>query len=169
MELWDAFDSSFSRIENSVLVRGEAIPEGFFHLVCDILVKHIDGTYLLMQRDYGKHLGGMWEASAGGSAFAGEDAFRCAIRELREETGIISNHLVEIGKEISREKHSIYVEYLCITDWNKDEITLQNGETMDYKWVSREELLSLRYELAANRTLRCMFEGIGQFDVPTLK
>ncbi len=39
-----------------------------YHLVCDIIVRHSDGTYLLMQRGYRKPYGGMWEASAGGSA-----------------------------------------------------------------------------------------------------
>ena len=51
MELWDAYNSSFVKIENVKLVRGETIPKDIFHLVCDILVKHVDGTFLLMKRD----------------------------------------------------------------------------------------------------------------------
>ena len=152
MELWDAYNSSFIKIENVTLVRGEPVPKDMFHLVCDILVKHTDGTFLLMKRDPKKHFGGMWEATAGGSALAGENPFQCAIRELREETGIISADLVELGREISDRTHSIYIEFLCITDWNKDNISLQQGETVDYKWVSREELLSMKKdELATER------------------
>ena len=30
-------------------------------MVCEIIVRHIDGSYLIMQRDKRKHLGGMWE------------------------------------------------------------------------------------------------------------
>ena len=48
-----------------------------------------------MQRDKRKHLGGMWEATAGGSALQGEDPLACAIRELREETGIADDKLME--------------------------------------------------------------------------
>ena len=144
MELWDAYDSNFNKIENKTLVRGDQIPDGLFHLVCDIIVKHIDGTYLLMQRDSRKHFGGMWEATAGGSALLGESPLECAIRELKEETGIISNELSKVGMVISSDTHSIYVEFLCITDWQKNEIVLQDGETSDYKWVSREELLSMK-------------------------
>ena len=55
------------------------IPDGFYHLVCEIIVKHTDGTYLLMQRDLNKHYGGMWEATAGGSAVAGENPLECAM------------------------------------------------------------------------------------------
>ena len=40
-------------------------------------------------------------------------------------------------------KHSIYAEFLCITDWDKDKITLQDGETVDYRWVSVDALRSM--------------------------
>ena len=50
MEIWDAYDENFNIIDGMTLVRGEeeTIPEGVYHLVVDILVKHKDGTYLLM-------------------------------------------------------------------------------------------------------------------------
>lgn len=152
MELWDAYNSSFIKIKNVTLVRGEPIPKDIFHLVCEILVKHADGTFLLMKRDPKKHFGGMWEATAGGSALTGENPFQCAVRELKEETGIISTDLIEVGREISNRTHSIYVEFLCVTDWNKNEISLQEGETVNYKWVSKEELLSMnKDELVTER------------------
>ena len=81
VEIWDAYDKNFCKIENVRLVRGEVIPEGIYHLVCEIIVKHIDGTYLLMQRDFKKHLGGMWELTADGSALTNETPIECAIRE----------------------------------------------------------------------------------------
>lgn len=59
LERWDAYDSYFNRIKNMVLVRGESIPDGFFHLVCEVIVKHMDGTYLLMKRALNKRFGDM--------------------------------------------------------------------------------------------------------------
>lgn len=56
MELWDAYDEGLNKIDGSVLVRGEQIPNECFHLVCEIIVKHKDGSYLIMQRDKRKHL-----------------------------------------------------------------------------------------------------------------
>ena len=32
--------------------------------------------------------------------------------------------------------------YLCITDCPKDAIRLQEGETITYKWVSKEEFIA---------------------------
>lgn len=37
MELWDGYDANFNKIDDCTLVRGEAIPEGVFHLVYDII------------------------------------------------------------------------------------------------------------------------------------
>ena len=42
MEIWDAYDAEFNKLENKTLIRGEVIPDGLFHLVCEILVKHSD-------------------------------------------------------------------------------------------------------------------------------
>lgn len=159
VEIWDAYDRDFNRIENVRLVRGEIIPEGIYHLVCEIIVKHNDGTYLLMQRDHKKHLGGMWELTAGGSALANETPIACAARELREETGIKSCNLQEIGRVIHDGHRSLYVEYLCITDWDKNAVILQEGETIDYKWVDKNALLEMGTdELASSRALKLVKE-----------
>lgn len=153
-EIWDAYDKEFNRIENVKLIRGEVIPAGMYHLVCDIIVKHVDGTYLLMQRDYEKHCGGMWELTAGGSALEGETPLECAVRELKEETGIVSCDLQELGRLVHDGHRSLYVEYLCITDWDKNDVSLQKGETIDYKWVDKNVLLEMgENDLASIRTL----------------
>lgn len=51
MEIWDAYDKDFNKIPDVTLIRDEEIPSGMFHLVCDVIVKHTDGSYLLMQRE----------------------------------------------------------------------------------------------------------------------
>ena len=136
MEIWDAYDRE-GRLTGRELVRGEPIPEGLYHLVCEILVRHVDGDYLLMQRDLRKKgYPGYWEATAGGSALKGEDALACARRELREETGIAAESFTEIGRYVSRD--TIYQQYLCVTDCDKAAVTLQEGETIAFRWVTEE-------------------------------
>ncbi len=159
VEIWDAYDKQFNKIENVQLVRGEAIPDGIYHLVCEIIVKHTDGTYLLMQRDFEKHYGGMWELTAGGSALVDETPLECAIRELREETGIVSSDLQEIRRVVHDGHHSLYVEYLCVTNWDKNAVLLQNGETVDFKWVEKNTILEVEADtLASSRALSIIQE-----------
>ena len=151
MERWDAYDADFHRVEGKSLVRGEPIPDGLYHIVCDVLVRHTDGSYLLMLRDPRKHSGGMWEASAGGSALQGEAPMACAVRELREETGLCGR-MTEVGRTASARNHTLYVCYLCETDGDKDAVTLQDGETADYRWVSRDALANMpKSELVTHR------------------
>lgn len=152
MEIWDAYDGNFNRVDSLTLVRGEPVPEGLYHLVCDVLVRHVDGEYLLMRRDPCKYHGGLWEATAGGSALRGEAPLACALRELREETGIAAGTLTEVGRV--RGDRCFYVEFLCVTDWPKDGITLQAGETCAYRWVSREALLAMGPEELVTRRMQ---------------
>jgi len=147
MELWDAYDSNFRIIKDITLVRGEEIKEGYYHLVCDAIVRHIDGDYLLMKRAPNKTFALMWELTAGGSAFKGEDPLTCAKRELFEETGIIPNTIEELYRFKSDKTHGIYVDYLCITDIKKDSVITQENENIDYKWVNEKELLDLKEEV----------------------
>lgn len=142
MELWDAYDKCFRKIDGLTLVRGKEIPDGIYHMVCDVIVRHADGSYLLMQRDPRKHFGGMWEATAGGSAIVGETPEECARRELAEETGISAGKLTEVGRVTGGHAH--YVEFLCETDCDKNSVTLQEGETTAFRWISKEQLLEMK-------------------------
>ncbi len=149
-EIWDAYDRDFNKIENVTLVRGEPIPDGLYHLVCDIVVKHTDGTYLLMQRDLQKNFGGRWELTAGGSALIGETPLEGAMRELREETGIASSDFKELRRVVNEQRHFVCVVYFCLTDCDKNSVTLQEGETIDYKWVTKEEILKMPSDTLAS-------------------
>ena len=141
MELWDAYDRD-GNLTGGTLVRGEPIPDGLYHLVCGILVKHVDGDYLLMKRDLSKPAWpGYYEATAGGAVQKGETLLEGALRELQEETGIVAEKLIPYYR--ARDKSALYGAFLCETDWPKDQIKLQPGETMEYLWVSREEAIRM--------------------------
>ena len=139
MELWDAYNEAEEKLGFD-LIRGEKIPEGAYHLVCEVVVQSPDGDFLLMQRSWEKEVSpGKWEIGAGGSAMKGESPLEGACRELREETGIeAAGALRELYRMVHREHHAIY---LLVTDWPKNRIALQKGETISYRWLSREEFL----------------------------
>ena len=169
MELWDAYTKDEERT-GITLVRGEDIPEGLYHLVCEVLVRHVDGSYLCMKRSVEKpNYGGWYEATAGGSAFAGEDKLSCVERELKEETGIEGKNFQNIGRFLGEKNHAIYYSYLCIVDCDKTSVRLQKGETEGYRWMSEEEFIEFvnSEQIIPSNRLRyaAYFEQMGYFYV----
>ena len=172
MEIWDAYNADFEAIDGMTLVRGEeaSIPNGVYHLVGHVLVRHTDGTYLLMQRDPRKSHPGMWEATAGGSALKGETPLECAMRELHEETGIEASDLQKIRWYVKDKTRSFYAEYLCVTDCDKDSVRLQEGETVDYKWITADEIRNMPSDELLSREMRDYIINQGMKLVfPTMK
>ena len=84
---------------------------------------------------------GYWEFT-GGSGVAGEDSLTSAWRELSEETGIAvpKDELTLLGT--LREPSAFMDCYLCRLDQLGEDVTiaLQEGETVDSKWVTFCEL-----------------------------
>jgi len=139
MELWDAYDRDGNKLDRH-LPRDEPIPDGQYHLVVHVIVRHEDDEYLLMRRDESKlYYPGFWETGAAGAVLKDESPIDGAKRELYEETGIASDELKAIDRQVSHD--TIYMTYLCITDIQKDSVTIQPGETSAYRWVSRDKLI----------------------------
>ena len=139
-EIWDLYyvDGTPAGCQ---MVRAYEIPAGLYHLVCEVLVRHADGDYLLMRRSMTKDVfPGCWEATAGGSALAGEDELACIRRELREETGIVAEDFEMVARLIVNDD-TIFYTWLCVTDCDKSAVTLQEGETEDFRWVSEAEFI----------------------------
>ena len=153
MEIWDGYTAD-KQLAGVDLVREEeftsdSFPKGLDHLVSDVVVRHTDGTWLAMQRDFNKagHPG-EWELGAGGSVLKGETAYEGALRELAEETGVRTDDLTLVSEVSCIHSNGVgvhYSVYLCVTDMDKDAVTLQEGETIDYKWVTTEEVISGSY------------------------
>lgn len=141
MEIWDAYNRN-KELVGEELIRGGDIKEGYFHMVCEVLVKHIDGSYLLMKRSYDKqNYSGYYEATAGGSALKGENEFDCIKRELREETGIDSDKFEKLGCKIYDEDNCFMNSFICTTSCDKKSICCQKGETIGYKWISQDNFI----------------------------
>lgn len=142
MELWDAYDRH-GRKTGWTIRRGEPIPEGSFHLVSCVVVRHTDGDFLILRRSEQKEsYPGILEIGVGGCALQGEDAITCAKRELFEETGISCLELEGTGRYVDERSRAIYEGYLCVTDIPKDEIRLVTEENSAYYWYTTEEFLA---------------------------
>ena len=148
MELWDLYDEYGNKTgETWERSRAGEIPEGRYHIVCDVLIRHRDGSFLLMLRDPRKEAyPGCWEASAGGSALAGETPLEGARREMLEETGLKADKLTLIGTTKRPESRSVLYAYLAVVNCAKDSVRLQEGETADCRWMDAPSFLSLMRE-----------------------
>lgn len=141
VELWDAYKFD-GTITEEILERNKKIPEGLLHAVAEVFVMHGDGTILLMKRDIHKaNYPGFWESGAGGAILKGESHTTGARRELYEETGILADDLELIYTQFFKDR--FYKGYLCKTNISKNSIRLQEGETIDYKWVNQDEFMKI--------------------------
>ena len=142
MEIWDLYDEKGSKTgETWERSRAKEIPEGRYHIVCDILIRHRDGDFLLTLRDSRKEMyPGCWEASAGGSALAGETPEEGARREMQEETGLKAEKLELISITRKPDSRSVVYAFIAMVDAAKDSVMLQEGETVDYQWMKLSAL-----------------------------
>lgn len=97
MELWDLYDKNRNLI-GKTHTRGETMERGLHHLVVEIWTINSKGEVLLTQRHPSKNHGLLWECTRG-AVTAGESSLDGAVRELKEETGLIAKkeNLILIG------------------------------------------------------------------------
>lgn len=87
MELWDLYNEH-RELTGRDHVRGEEVPQGFYHLVVHIWIRNSKGEYLISQRSADRPAYPlMWEC-VGGSVTKGEDSLTGALRETKEEVGL---------------------------------------------------------------------------------
>lgn len=119
------------------------MPKGAYHLVVEIYAVTHDGRVLVTQRHPDKPWGLRWEIT-GGSVVKGESPLEGARRELREETGLdlppeaFTPVYVEPRQGIDGYP-TIYHSFLVRFDLEGQTISLQAGETVDWKLLSYDE------------------------------
>ena len=87
MELWDLYNEH-REPTGRTHIRGEVIPDGYYHLVVHVWIQNSKGEYLISQRAASRPTCPlMWEC-VGGSVLAGETSLEGALRETKEEVGI---------------------------------------------------------------------------------
>ncbi len=87
MEIWDLYTER-RKLTGKEHIRGERIPQGYYHLVVHVWIRNGNGEYLISQRSEDRPAFPlMWEC-VGGSAQKGEDSLSAALRETEEEVGV---------------------------------------------------------------------------------
>lgn len=146
-EYWDVYDINrkpLGKLHDRAKYDTDPLLEGEFHIVVNILAVNKDGKILTTKRHPDKTFGGYWEIS-GGSVLAGETSLNGAVRELSEETGLKADpdELMFMGTIIRRGSNCIHDFYLYQGDFDERDITLQEGETVDFKLLTPDELYQM--------------------------
>lgn len=139
MELWDLYNDKREPLKETI-VRGENMKAGYFHIVVSIWTVNSKREILVTLRDPNKDkYPDLWENTAG-SVIAGETSIEAAIRELREETGIAAGEEELTLIDTIKEESAFVDMYMIKKDIPLNDLTLQEGETVDAKWITLEEL-----------------------------
>ncbi len=138
-EQFDLFDNDripLGRIHQ----RGLPLAKGLYHVVVSVWTINERQQILLTLRSPNKHLRpNLWESTSG-SVQAGETSLDAALRELREETGIVaaSEEIAFLGT--TRKEASFVDIFVVRKKVDLSEIILQTDETVAAKWVTFPQL-----------------------------
>ncbi len=169
MELWDLYNERRELIGRDH-IRGEEVPQGFYHLVVHIWIRNSKGEYLISQRSADRPTCPlMWEC-VGGSVLKGEDSRTGALRETREEVGLLLS--LEDGKlvysVVSRVVNGVkFTDILDVWLFEYDgPVSLEQATTKEVAqvvWMTKEEIQALFDNGKLVHTLDYFFttEGLG--------
>ena len=140
-ELWGLYDKDRRRTDK-VIVRGEPIPEGYYHLVVHIAVFNDRGEMLIQQRQpFKEGWSNLWDITVGGSSVLGESSGEAAHRELLEEVGIDAPELIDARPVFTYNFREGFDDfYILHRNLNPADLILQPEEVQAVKWASREEI-----------------------------
>lgn len=159
MELWDLYDKERKKT-GKTLERGMPIPKGYYHLCVSVWIVNSKGEFLLSQRHPDKKYPLLWECT-GGSVLAGEDSLEGALREVKEELGIVLEP--KDGKVIYQTRREdiqdFYDAWLFHHDAEIEDLQLQETEVIGAKWVDQKGLLELYNEGKLHPLLDYMLEN----------
>ena len=137
-EYWDIYDEN-RVFQNRTIRRGDTFKDGEYYVCCEVWFQNSKGELLITQRHPDKKAGGLWEF-LGGGVLAGETTIQASVREVKEEIGVtIAENKLSL-LHIYRQKNYFMDIYFAKMDIDVQSLILDKNETINAKWVSKEEL-----------------------------
>ncbi len=137
-EYWDIYDEN-RVFQNRTIRRGETFNDGEYYVCCEVWFQNSKGEMLITQRHPNKKAGGLWEF-LGGGVLAGETTMQAAVREVKEEINITITVNELSLLHVYRQKNYFMDIYLVKKDIDVQNIVFNESETINAKWVSKDEL-----------------------------
>ncbi|MCL2571845.1 MAG: NUDIX domain-containing protein [Defluviitaleaceae bacterium] len=142
-EFWDILDENGSAT-GRLHERGKPMGKDEYHLTVQVWIENDKGEYLISQRSPNKPFPNLWECT-GGNAVTGDDSLTTALKEVKEELGIILEP--QNGRMIKHRLRRCNACNHCLADvWlfrqNVDisTVTLAPDETSGVMWANRDEI-----------------------------
>ena len=140
-EYWDIYDKERNKTGRLAQRGVDRLNEGEYHIVVTAVILNSKNEILITQRASFKTFPLMWECN-GGSILAGETSLQGIIREVKEEVGVEFKEEDAVFLK-TLERSCVPPDFKDIWIFRKDiedsEITLPDGEAVDFKWVSIDE------------------------------
>ena len=142
-ELWDILDEN-GNATGRFHERGKPIGKGEYHLEVLVMIENDKGEYLISQRSPNKSFPNMWEF-AGGSAVVGDDSMTTALKEVKEELGIIlepqSGRMIQHHLPCGNvECHGLVDIWLFRQNVDISAVIFAPDETCNAMWASRDKI-----------------------------
>lgn len=143
MEYWDIYDV-YRHKTGRTGIRGEAVAPGDYHLVIHVIIFNSAGQMLIQQRASCKNsYPDKWDITVGGCAMVGENSQQAAMRETREELGLMLELSQTAPDLMVGFKEGFDDMYLVVQDVDLDSLTLQTEEVQAVRWAEKEEILEM--------------------------
>ena len=154
-EYWDIYDKN-RVFQNRTIRRGDTFADGEYYVCCEVWIQNSKGEMMVTQRHPKKKAGGLWEF-VGGGVLAGETTLQASVREMKEEIGISLTENELSLLDVYKQRNYFMDIYLVQKDVNIENIVLDENETVNAKWVSKEELRIMMENQAVVRSVAQRF------------
>lgn len=151
-EMIDIYDGNRNLTGTTIPREGAFLTEGQYMLYVLALIEDASGRFLITQRSLDKHWGAGWWEVTGGGVRAGESSLGALRREVPEEVGL------ELGDEdhspvysyenvdLKRGDNYFVDIYHLRLDFDKSDVSLVDGEAIDFRLATWDEITQLAQE-----------------------
>ena len=151
-ELIDVYDRDKRPTGLTIPREGAFLHEGQYMLYVLAIIEDAQGRFLITQRSQDKHWAAGWWEITGGGVRAGESSLAALRREVPEEVGLSiegwEGEPVYSYENVDLKRGDNYIVdfYRVHIDFSEEEVRLVDGEAVDFRLCTWEDICRLNEE-----------------------